>query len=81
MIEVVVDQTGDRAEAGSPMAALFAALLLCDDIWEARGVMGLELSVTFWSDGQVVRAAVPEAEIWATIGRHGEVETGDPNMN
>lgn len=54
MIEVIQDQSGDRAEADDIESAIVAARTLCEDV-TINGGDGAALTVTF------VLAAVPEA--------------------
>lgn len=62
MIEVIVHPTGDRAEAETPEAAVYAAITLIDEARAAQYVP-VKFTASFWVDGQVVRH-VSQAVLW-----------------
>lgn len=63
MIEIVIPETGDHAEADTPEAALLAATTLCQEAYEARGIATFKPTAVFYVDGEPV-ARVPEAQLW-----------------
>lgn len=64
MIEVIQDQSGDRALAPDPESAVVAARTLCDDRRTGFVVQGQASTVTFIGpDGS--RFVVPETSLWS----------------
>lgn len=60
MFEVIVQPTGDRAEAETPEAALTAAIQLCED---ARQHGAGKPTASFYRDGRLVRHEVAEGSL------------------
>lgn len=67
VIEVIQDQTGDRAEAVDAECAVRAAVALCDDLTRSGLVIqgAAPLTCTFVVNGETIRQAVPESSLWA----------------
>ena len=63
LIEVEVVQTGCTAEADTPEGALLAAKTIAREAYDACGG-AIKPTVNFCVDGKLVRAAVPENQLW-----------------
>lgn len=65
MIEIIVDQTGDRAEAEDHESAIVAAITLCDDLMRQPFAHGFRPTVTFLdADGEPIRRHISQQVLW-----------------
>lgn len=72
MIEIVCQQTGDRAEAATPEDAVAAGIQLCKDAWDGNPVQGFAPTVAFFVDGKPVVSLVSEARLWDVNSRRSQ---------
>lgn len=63
VIEIQVNETGDRAEAEDERGAILAAKTIADEAYRARGIASFKPTVTFRVEGAVV-AIVNERDLW-----------------
>jgi hypothetical protein len=64
VITVIVNETGDRAEAEDAESAVVAARTMCDDYTRALH-NPRRLTVTFVGPDGAVVAVVPETQLWS----------------
>lgn len=60
---MLIDQTGDRAEANTPEEALLAARTMLDDAWDANPVQGNRPTVTIVVDGKALFVGLTRSEV------------------